>query len=305
SNSLSDAPSPVAVASATSCHLWPRASVVHETTTTVLASGGYPGSYEKGKRITIPEDLESEDLIVFHAGTSVSGQGLVTSGGRVLAVTAIAGSALTVAAKVIASPKHIFDLLGSSLPKMCGFFSCYIIIKALAGLPMELARIVALMVHATKRLARPSGTPLIMAIFIALGVWPAWAQWLRMDGRGGLLVAGAIAGIMGPLVGGIGVLVAPFFLARDWRRENVIATMAVGQACGHAAKIVAFSLAGYSVLARWDLLVPMVLVSIAGTLIGRRLNDYVPERVFRIVVRVILIALALKLGFDGFRGWLA
>ena len=66
---------------------------------------------------------------------------------------------LTVAAKVIASPKHIFDLLGSSLPKMCGFFSCYIIIKALAGLPMELARIVALMVHATKRLARPSGTP--------------------------------------------------------------------------------------------------------------------------------------------------
>ena len=58
--------------------------------TTVLASGGYPGSYEKGKSITIPEDLESEGLIVFHAGTSVSGQGLVTSGGRVLAVTAIA-----------------------------------------------------------------------------------------------------------------------------------------------------------------------------------------------------------------------
>lgn len=153
--------------------------------------------------------------------------------------------------------------------------------------------------------ADPDLLRLVMAIFIALGVWPAWAQWLRMDGRGGLLVAGAIAGIMGPLVGGIGVLVAPFFLARDWRRENVIATMAVGQACGHAAKIVAFSLAGYSVLARWDLLVPMVLVSIAGTLIGRRLNNYVPERVFRIVVRVILIALALKLGFDGFRGWLA
>lgn len=57
--------------------------------TTVLASGGYPGSYEKGKAITIPEDLESDDVIVFHAGTATEDAGLVTSGGRVLAVTAI------------------------------------------------------------------------------------------------------------------------------------------------------------------------------------------------------------------------
>jgi phosphoribosylamine--glycine ligase len=58
--------------------------------TTVLASGGYPGGYEKGKVVTIPDELESEDLIVFHAGTSTSGDELVTSGGRVLAVTAVA-----------------------------------------------------------------------------------------------------------------------------------------------------------------------------------------------------------------------
>lgn len=58
--------------------------------TTVLASGGYPGSYEKGMEITIPEDLESDDVIVFHAGTQMTPDGLVTSGGRVLAVTAIA-----------------------------------------------------------------------------------------------------------------------------------------------------------------------------------------------------------------------
>jgi phosphoribosylamine--glycine ligase len=57
---------------------------------TVLASGGYPGSYEKGKAITVPNELESDDVIVFHAGTASSEDGLVTSGGRVLAVTAIA-----------------------------------------------------------------------------------------------------------------------------------------------------------------------------------------------------------------------
>ena len=59
--------------------------------TTVVASGGYPGPYESGKPITLPADLDRDDLIVFHAGTRLDGSGaLVTSGGRVLAVTALA-----------------------------------------------------------------------------------------------------------------------------------------------------------------------------------------------------------------------
>ena len=60
--------------------------------TTVVASGGYPGNYEKGKPISMPQDLENDDLIVFHAGTRLADGQLVTSGGRVLAVTAIAPS---------------------------------------------------------------------------------------------------------------------------------------------------------------------------------------------------------------------
>jgi phosphoribosylamine--glycine ligase len=58
--------------------------------TTVLASGGYPGVYEKGQEIRIPDGLESEDLVVFHAGTESRDGHLLTSGGRVLAVTALA-----------------------------------------------------------------------------------------------------------------------------------------------------------------------------------------------------------------------
>lgn len=58
--------------------------------TTVLASEGYPGSYPKGRAIHIPDDLESDDILVFHAGTARTAEGLVTSGGRVLAVTAVA-----------------------------------------------------------------------------------------------------------------------------------------------------------------------------------------------------------------------
>jgi phosphoribosylamine--glycine ligase len=58
--------------------------------TTVVASRGYPGSYEKGKAVHVPGGLESDGLTVFHAGTAVDGGGrLLTSGGRVLAVTAL------------------------------------------------------------------------------------------------------------------------------------------------------------------------------------------------------------------------
>jgi phosphoribosylamine--glycine ligase len=56
----------------------------------VLASGGYPGSYEKGKEITgIDEAEKDKDVVVFQAGTALDGDRLVTSGGRVLGVTAL------------------------------------------------------------------------------------------------------------------------------------------------------------------------------------------------------------------------
>ncbi len=56
----------------------------------VLASGGYPGNYEKGKPIGGLESFRENDKVhVFHAGTSFRDDTLVTSGGRVLGVTAV------------------------------------------------------------------------------------------------------------------------------------------------------------------------------------------------------------------------
>lgn len=51
----------------------------------VLASGGYPGKYEKGYEITGTDALATETLL-FHAGTKREGETLVTNGGRVLNV---------------------------------------------------------------------------------------------------------------------------------------------------------------------------------------------------------------------------
>jgi phosphoribosylamine--glycine ligase len=58
-----------------------------QAATVVLVSGGYPGTYGKGKEIT-GTDREFPDTRIFHAGTRRTEDGrLVTSGGRVLALT--------------------------------------------------------------------------------------------------------------------------------------------------------------------------------------------------------------------------
>ncbi len=59
--------------------------------TVVMASGGYPGNYEKGKIIRGLDAVE-KDILVFHAGTQHQGDRILTSGGRVLNITTCAES---------------------------------------------------------------------------------------------------------------------------------------------------------------------------------------------------------------------
>ncbi len=60
------------------------------TVCVVMSSGGYPGSYEKGKVISgLDKAAKQESVFVFHAGTALKNKKTVTSGGRVLGITAI------------------------------------------------------------------------------------------------------------------------------------------------------------------------------------------------------------------------
>lgn len=61
---------------------------------------GYPEAYEKGKVISGIEKAEATGVTVFHAGTKLQEQQLVTDGGRVLGVTAIGSDFSEARAKV-------------------------------------------------------------------------------------------------------------------------------------------------------------------------------------------------------------
>ena len=71
----------------------------------VLASGGYPLAYEKGKEITGLSEVR--DAVVFHAGTKAQDGRILTNGGRVLGVTAVAPSLREAVDKAYAAAKPI------------------------------------------------------------------------------------------------------------------------------------------------------------------------------------------------------
>jgi len=76
----------------------------------VIASGGYPGKYQNGFALSGLEAIKDEDTVVFHAGTKNDGGNLVTSGGRVLGVTALGRNLETAKAQAYNAVDHVhFD----------------------------------------------------------------------------------------------------------------------------------------------------------------------------------------------------
>lgn len=76
--------------------------------TVVAVSGGYPGDYNKGAVISGLDKVQSDDSIVFHAGTKEQNGCILTNGGRVLAITSFADSTQ----QAVEKSKSILDIVG-------------------------------------------------------------------------------------------------------------------------------------------------------------------------------------------------
>lgn len=83
-----------------------------------LASEGYPGHYAQGRVIQGLDSL-AEDIVVFHAGTALAGDDLVSAGGRVLSVCACAADLDQARRQVYAACDHI-DLAGKHFRRDIG-----------------------------------------------------------------------------------------------------------------------------------------------------------------------------------------
>ena len=112
--------------------------------------------------------------------------------------------------------------------------------------------------------------------------------------------------ILGVVVGATGPLLAPFFLRGGFERTELIATKAVCQVFNHLLKIVAFSglyplppgvpvPPPFAFGEHLGLIVPMAVATIFGTATGSWLLERMGERLFVVVYKVVLTAMAAQL----------
>lgn len=110
---------------------------------------------------------------------------------------------------------------------------------------------------------------------------------------------GAAAGFLSALVGTVGPLVAPFFLAYGLVKGAYIGTEALTALTMHGVKLVVYGRAALLTPATVGVGLAIGTLMVAGTFIGKRLLDRMPERVFVAVIDATLIVSGLMLLFLG------
>ena len=146
---------------------------------------------------------------------------------------------------------------------------------------------------------------LILALLILASLAPGQADRAPLPPRGAYLTAGLLNGSLGMFVGATGLFVGRLFFRPEWTKETTIGTLALTQVIGHGLRVVAYGLVGFSVLAQWQLLMPLALAVIAGTWAGKRANARISRALFDRLFKLILLLLSAKLLYDGLTGILA
>jgi hypothetical protein len=104
---------------------------------------------------------------------------------------------------------------------------------------------------------------------------------------------GAGASFLSALLGSVGPIMAPFFLAFGLVKGGYIGTEALSTVVMHVTKLVAYRQS--SILTRTDVLIGLALgpIMILGSLLGKRIVDRLPERAFVLIIEAVLIIAGL------------
>jgi len=142
---------------------------------------------------------------------------------------------------------------------------------------------------------------------IALGVFiltitlaPKFKAPLKFRGKWGLL--GFVASFMGLFFGAVGTLLGAVFLAERLEKKVMVATQAICQVAVHFAKVVVFMTLGFAIQPWLLLLAGTFLMTFIGSWAGTRVLDKIPEVMFRRLVTVVIVLLAVRLIYSGVMG---
>jgi hypothetical protein len=110
---------------------------------------------------------------------------------------------------------------------------------------------------------------------------------------------GAGASFLSALLGSVGPIMAPFFLAFGLVKGGYIGTEALSTVVMHVTKLVAYRQS--SILTRTDVLIGLALgpIMILGSLLGKHIVDRLPERAFVLIIEAVLIIAGLAFLIPG------
>ncbi|PTU31311.1 sulfite exporter TauE/SafE family protein [Stenotrophobium rhamnosiphilum] len=143
---------------------------------------------------------------------------------------------------------------------------------------------------------------LVLGVLIIASLIPGKKADDFLPLRWAYLIAGVLVGSIGMFVGASGLFVGRLFLRPEWRKETMIGTLALCQCLGHATKLLGYGTVGLSPFEQMDLLVPLVIAVILGTVVGKQLNQRLSEERFRTLVNAVLLIMSVKLLWDGVHG---
>ncbi|MFF0156033.1 sulfite exporter TauE/SafE family protein [Streptomyces sp. NPDC005263] len=145
----------------------------------------------------------------------------------------------------------------------------------------------------------PALTRLIGVFLLVVVAWRRCSPHAARLDDSAFAAVGAASGFGSALVGSVGPMVAPFFLARGLLRGAYIGTEAASAVVMHLTKLVVFGAA--AVLSASSALIGLALApaSTAGAWVGKKIVDRLPAHVFVIVVEIGLIASGLLLAITG------
>jgi uncharacterized membrane protein YfcA len=145
---------------------------------------------------------------------------------------------------------------------------------------------------------------------IAIGAFVLASTWLKSfftidQGPAAeryLPFGGALVGFFSTLVGATGPILGPFVLALELGSQSTIATLAACQIFQHASKVALFGMRGFDIKGYLLPCAALCACAVAGSAIGTRLLDRLPEKAFKLTVRLVLTALALQQLWQGLSG---
>lgn len=136
--------------------------------------------------------------------------------------------------------------------------------------------------------------PLLIGVVILIITWLP-LQSARGDGRVAMAVLGFYQTGVGMLVGATGPLGAALLARRNHQRDWLVVNTAVYMALNHLLKVLAFVVLGFSFVAYAQLIAGMMLAVVAGSWVGTRLRQYLPQGNFQFWFKLLVSMLALRM----------